>query len=60
MCGIICDFKPLGMSCGLGKLGGFSTPGWSKQTLTDFRGQEDASYDYGIRSLERLYLLWVS
>jgi hypothetical protein len=37
MCGIRCGFKPLGVSCGLGKLGEFRTPGRSKQTTTGFR-----------------------
>jgi hypothetical protein len=35
--GIRCGFKPLGVSFRLGKLGEFRTPGWSKQTTTDFR-----------------------
>jgi hypothetical protein len=35
--GLDAVFKPLGMSCGLGKLGEFRTAGRSKKTLTDFR-----------------------
>jgi hypothetical protein len=40
ICGIRCSFKPLGVSCGLGKLGEFRTPSWSKQTTTDFRVED--------------------